>query len=457
MTETVSISAEKNFNLGILAKEAGIALVIEFAGIILTYLVQVFLARWMGTTEYGIYEYVIAWSVLLAIPAGLGLPYAVLRFASEYRVKEEWGLLQGIVRSSWLITILASFLVSLLAAGVILLLNYYHNFAYATPLLIGIGLIPLKSLVSLQCQTAIAAKDITLAFAPSRIIWPVLLLCGGFLVLETGHFLTGISAVAIAEITLLVAILFQLGLLLLKLKKEFVASKPVYAIREWLGVALIMLLQSGCYIIFFQTDKIMVGLILGAESAGMYAAAVNTALWVTFVLVTINIIVAPSFTALYTKGYIEDLQKLVSTVGLWIFWPTVAISLFLFVFSQPVLGVFGSEFVAASWQLKILVLGEFLNTLGGSVAVLMVMTGHQKKSVVVYVYVAVINIVLNAIGIPLMGAVGAALATAFTLVLWKIWLSFLAVKYVGVNPFTLRGLFQRDVSKSKIESSLIDN
>ena len=448
MTQTVPSTTQENLNLGLLAREAGIALVIQFGGILLTYVVQVFLARWMGITEYGIYEYVVAWSVLLAIPAGLGLPHTVLRFISEYRVKEEWGLLQGIVRSSWLITVIASFLVSWLAAGVILLLNYYHPFAYATPLLIGIGLIPLQSLVNLQLETARAAKDVTLAYAPSQIIWPVLLLCGAFLILETSQNLTGNSAIAISQITLLVAVLFQLGLLLLKIKQEFAASQPVYAIREWLTVAFVVLLQYGCFIILSKSDTIMVGSILGPEEAGMYGAAVKTAEWVSFVLGIINIVAAPSFAALYAQGNIEGLQKLVSTVALWIFWPSLAISLFLIVFSQPVLGIFGSEFVAASWQLKILVLGQAIGAWCGSVGYLMIMTGHQNKSLPVFIYAAVINIVLNAIAIPLIGAVGAAIATAFCSAFWNIWLSFLVVKHVGVSPLVFRGLFQWVSSKS---------
>ncbi len=452
MTQTAPSTTQENLNLGLLAREAGIALIIKFGGILLTYLVQVFLARWMGTTEYGIYEYVIAWSVLLAIPAGLGLPHTVLRFISEYRMKEEWGLLQGIVRSSWLITVIASFLVSWLAAGVILLLNYYHPFAYATPLLIGIGLIPLQSLVNLQLETARAAKDVTLAYAPSQIIWPVLLMCGAFLILETSQNLTGNSAIAISQIALLVVVLFQLGLLWLKLNQEFPASKPVYKMREWLAVAFVVLLQYGCFIILSQSDTIMVGSILGPEEAGMYGAAVKTAEWVSFVLGIINIVAAPSFAALYAQGDIEGLQKLVSTVALWIFWPSLAISLFLILFSQPILGIFGSEFVAASWQLKILVLGQVINAWCGSVGYLMVMTGHQNKSLVVFVCAAVLNIILNAIGIPLIGAVGAAIATALCSALWNIWLSFLVVKYVGVNPLVFRGLFQWDSSTSEIET-----
>lgn len=452
MTQTVDSTTEENLNLGVLAKEAGIALVIQFAGILLTYLVQVFLARWMGRTEFGIYEYVVAWSILLAIPAGLGLPHTVLRFVSEYQVKEEWGLLRGIIRSSWLMTILASLVVSLLAAGVILLLNYYHPFTYATPLLIGIGLIPLQALVNLQLETSRAAKDVTLAYTPSRIILPVLIVCGAFLVLERTHSLTGNLAIAISQIALLATVLFQLGLLLLKLNQEFEASKPVYAIREWLGVAFIVLLNYGCFIVLSKTDTIMVGSILGPQEAGMYAAAVKTAEWVSFVLGIVNIVAAPSFAALYAKNDIDGLQKVVSAVALWIFWPTLAISLFLILFSQPILGIFGSEFIAASWQLKILVLGQAIGAWCGSVGYLMLMTGHQNKSLPVFICATIVNIALNAIAIPLIGALGAAIATAFCEALWNIWLSFLVVKYVGVSPLVFRGLFQRSSSTSEIET-----
>ena len=452
MMPTSSTSIQESPNLGFLAKEAGIAMTIRLVGVVLAYLVHVCFARWLGRSEYGIYQYVIAWSILVAIPVGLGFPRTVLRFVAEYQVKEEWGLLWGIIRSSWLITILTSLLLSLVIAGSISSWNYYYPFAYSIPLLIGIGLIPLQALINLQLETARTAKDVILAYTPSQIIWPILLIFGAFLFLETSHTLTSNSAIVIAEITLFVTVVFQLGLLKLKLQQEFVASEPVYAIRKWLGVALVVLLSHGSFIVLSNTDVIMVGSILGSNEAGTYAAAVNTAQWVSFVLGIINIVAAPSFAVLYAQGDNEGLQKVVSAVALWIFWPSVAIALLLTVFSQPILGLFGPGFMAASWQLKILVLGELVSALCGSVGYLMMMTGHQNKSVVVFVSAIGINIVLNGIAIPLVGAIGAAMATAFTTALWNIWLAILVVKYVGVNPLVFRGLLQWKSSHSRVET-----
>ncbi|GEM_PF-3741427 len=93
----------------------------------------------------------------------------------------------------------------------------------------------------------------------------MLLICGGFLVLQTSQELTGNSAIAISQIALLVVVLCQLPLLLLKLNQEFAASVPVYAIQEWLGVAFIISLQSACSIIlaeFFSSET------CGSESVG---------------------------------------------------------------------------------------------------------------------------------------------------------------------------------------------
>ncbi len=180
MTKTSISQAQENIQLDVLANSVKVAILIQIAGVFLDYLVQVFLARWMGKTEYGIYEYAVSLSLLLAIPAGLGLPTAALRLISEYRVQEKWELLLGIVRGSWLLIALASALVSLGGTATILVLNNYHKLPYAITLLLGMWLIPLQALAELQLETARAVDKIGLAYIPSKVIWLSLVLSGGF-------------------------------------------------------------------------------------------------------------------------------------------------------------------------------------------------------------------------------------------------------------------------------------
>lgn len=445
MTNLVLSQNQKSIHLDVLAKETTIALIIKVIGLSLTYLLQIFLAQWMGKTEYGIYEFVMSCSLLLAIPAGLGLPHTVLRLIPEYRVKQDWQRLYGVIRGSWLFTIVASLGLVAIAITSIITLNHFHPFVYATPLLFGMGLVLLQALQSLQEETARAMEDIPLAFVPSQIVFPLLVLGSGFLLLQRHEDLTCLHLIGIATFMFLVIVGFQLGLLWQKLNHQFVVpDSPVYAYREWLGIAIVLLIQQASSGILSQTDTVMIGSLIGPESAGIYNAAVKTSLWTSFVLQIVNMVAAPMFTTLYTKGDMAGLQKVVSCVTIWIFYPTIAIAFCLMTFTQPILSLFGSGFIAADWSLKILVLGQLVNALCGSVGYLMIMTGHQNQSFRVIFFSALLNVVLNAILIPVFGIVGAAIATSFTMIVWNVWLSVLVVKYIGVRPSILYSLFERD-------------
>ncbi|MGB3691589.1 MAG: oligosaccharide flippase family protein [Spirulinaceae cyanobacterium] len=60
-----------------LARGTGSALVVQLLSLGIAYTSRLFLARWLGVKEYGIYEYVTALSLLLGFLAGLGFPNAV--------------------------------------------------------------------------------------------------------------------------------------------------------------------------------------------------------------------------------------------------------------------------------------------------------------------------------------------------------------------------------------------
>ncbi|NES25885.1 MAG: oligosaccharide flippase family protein, partial [Symploca sp. SIO3E6] len=310
--------------------------------------------------------------------------------------------------------------------------------------LIGMGLIPLQALVQLQMETTRAMNDVTLAYAPYLVIWPVLVLSGGFLLLEKNHSLTSLPMIGVATVMLLAVVLFQSLFLREKVNKEIEPAKPTYAFRMWIGISLILLIQRAFFVILDETDIIMVGSFLGPAAAGLYNAAAKTALWVSFVLEIVIMVAAPAFATLYAQGDMQSLQKLVSRVTIWIFWPSIFIGIGLLSFTEPVLSLFGKDFIAASLSLKVLVLGRLADALCGTVACLMVMTGHQNKSLPVFGCSALINLVLNAIAIPRFGIVGAAMTTTFTLFVWNIWLSILVVKHLGVRPSIFYSLFARE-------------
>src|SRR3954465_3504643 len=71
---------------------AGAAFLIRVVSALLAYLSQIFLARWMGGFEFGIYVYVWTWVLLIGGMVDLGLGSAAQRFIPEYTEHKSFDL-----------------------------------------------------------------------------------------------------------------------------------------------------------------------------------------------------------------------------------------------------------------------------------------------------------------------------------------------------------------------------
>ncbi|NES22152.1 MAG: flippase [Symploca sp. SIO3E6] len=440
-TSTAPAITYPGIHLQSLAHETVIALSIQIGGFLLAYLLQVFLARGMGETEYGVYAYVISWALLLSCVADLGFPDMVLRFVSEYKVQEASGMLRGVIQGSWFTVAAIGIGLSLIGTGVIWLMQDYVPFLYKTPLLIGVWLVPLFALHQLQLETARSLGDITLAYAPYRIFWPVLVAISAIFLLESHYELAGSTMLGIAAFTMLSVVILQFWLVQQRLNQTVEVAAPIYAFSNWIKVAAALWLMNAFLIIMSQTDIIVVGSLLGPEQAGIYTVGVKTAAWVSFVLGTVNMVTAPSFAQLYKQDKQEELQQLVTTSSIWIFWPSLIVAALIIIFAPNILSFFGMEFLSGSLLLRILVVAHLINSLFGSVCYLMIMTGHQNQSLVVSAVAAGLNLVLNCLAVPLLGAVGAAIVSLLTMTLWNVWLSILVFKHLNIKPSVFAVLF----------------
>jgi O-antigen/teichoic acid export membrane protein len=86
----------------------------------------------------------------------------------------------------------------------------------------------------------------------------------------------------------------------------------------------------------------------------------------------------------------------------------------------PVMRLFGQQFVEGATVLAILGLGQFINVATGSVSYLLMMTGRERLMRNIVVASAVTHVAVNAVLIPRLGAVGAAIATALSLAIMNL-------------------------------------
>ncbi len=126
--------------------------------------------------------------------------------------------------------------------------------------------------------------------------------------------------------------------------------------------------------------------------------------------------IAPRVSALHTEGNREHLQRLLTNTARAATLVAAPAILTFLLFPGPILGIFGPRFRAATPVLMILTGAQMTDVLCGPVGMLLIMTGHERISARIVGIAMVLNVVLNTALIPTFGPVGAAIATAASII-----------------------------------------
>lgn len=412
----------------------GFTFVIQTIGIGLSYGSHILFARWLGPSEYGNYTYVMSWGIVLATLARLGFPTAVLRFIPQYEAKKQWGYIRGLIRTSWWIVFVAGVGLSLAGTIVIRMLDASIGYAYTEYMLIGIWLIPLLALERLQLELARGINKTGLAYLPSVIIRPILLIGGVFYLTQIKQLSTSPFVIWTLILVLIIVLSSQLSIFLKSLSLNFHAAAATYQGDEWRRMCWPLLISSSALILMNQADILLIGSLLSSREVAFYNSATKLAGFSGFFLVAVNMAIAPKIASYYTNKNLLGLQKMIRTAAHLSFWPSLAVTLLLVINGDFLLALFGPDFVIARAELSILAFANLISTAAGPVGYLMILTGYQVQAVRVYAITALVHILLNATGISFLGTLGAAIATSISMILWNLWLYMLVVKKLGIRP-----------------------
>ena len=415
-----------------IARGAALTVGITVGGAAAGYGAQLLFARWMGASAFGIYVYVWSWTSLLAVPATLGLPSALLRFIPQYTSEGNLAGLRGILRCSVFAVLGCGALVAI--AGSVISLWSSANHTTTLALSLALCALPLITLATLLSEGSRALGRVILAYAPYQLLRPcVLTLAAAAIVLASGR-LGVFSALAATFAAVAVALAIQgyafRRILPAQLNRVAPASNP----KLWLHVALPLGAAAALSAGLDQAPTVIIGLLLKPSDVSIYYVASRTATLISFVLLGVNALAAPVFSSLHWRNDRSELERLVGRLSHLIFWPSVALALCICVFARPLLRLFGPDFTAGRPVLLVLVAGQLVNAGAGSVGYLLQMTGHQLANLNVLIASALINVTLLLILVPLMGCIGAAIASALTTSLWNLWLHMLVTRRLGVHP-----------------------
>lgn len=168
-----------------------------------------------------------------------------------------------------------------------------------------------------------------------------------------------------------------------------------------------------------------------AEETGILGAATRVSTLVSFFLVAINNILAPKFAELFTKGNMEQLKRIARRFALVTTLAASPVFLVLIFAGDFVLGIFGKDFSGGGDILAVLIVGQVVNTMTGSVGMLLMMTGNERAVRNGAIIAAFILIIGSFFLIPGYGALGAAAATSAAVVAMNLFSVFMVRKRLG--------------------------
>lgn len=158
------------------------------------------------------------------------------------------------------------------------------------------------------------------------------------------------------------------------------------------------------------------GWLLSSADLGLFKSSQQVGVLIAFILIVINAIFPPRFAMLHYQGKVSALGRLArqgALLALILAAPSVLVCL---VAPGWVLGWIGEEFSAGAPLLRIIALAQLVNVATGSVGLLLSMTGHEALMRNIALTCNALGLVAFFVLIPFFGALGAAIALSFVLI-----------------------------------------
>jgi O-antigen/teichoic acid export membrane protein len=377
----------------------------KFLEIGLGLIVGIWVARYLGPEELGLFNYAISLVTLFSPFAALGLNSIVIRDLSKDPLQKE-----KLLGTSFALKLASSLVTSLFIVILIFFIKPDEPLLQWLVGIIAVGTIfSAFEVVSFWFQSRIESKNIVIA---KRTVY---FLIAGLRVIAVQ---AQAPLVSFAWIRLLELALGALALMLMYSSKgnNFFTWKVDLKLAKTLLSESWTLIISGLTIyIYSKIDQIMLGSLLkDASELGFYSIAVKLSEFFDFLPMVLHTSLLPKLTELKVRDKEIYLKRFQVYFDLSILlWLGIAIPISLL--SPFIVNLmYGEQFANSATILSIYIWGQFGTNLGLARSAFMIIEGKLNLSVYLSVCGAVLNIVLNLFFIPSLNAIGATVATIIT-------------------------------------------
>jgi O-antigen/teichoic acid export membrane protein len=251
----------------------------------------------------------------------------------------------------------------------------------------------------------------------------------------------GLNGVILAEVISLSCAVVAAVFVLRRVFPETKEIAPHFEkkLRELLSYSIPAMLGGAFSVYILWLDRIFVGLFLPSYENGIYTAISQISTVFMVISSGISPIVVPLFAQYHHSGEKEKLEEVyrISTKwGIYISIPILAVLLVSPTNSLQL--IFGQEYTNGTVPFLILLGGQIINLVTGSVNPLLIMTDNQKVLMRISLVSLILEIILLVIFIPLWGLIGAAVSTSICLSLLYLYELIWVTKNLKLWPYDRR-------------------
>lgn len=446
MIKKIKSKLLKDIHLFEILKGASINLIFQVFGIFVSYLFLWMISRNYGAEGMGVFSLAFTLLNIFVLFGKFGLDTATVKLTSEF---DSLNKIEGIkdiylkiiiflIPINIILTLLMFFLSPFIAK------NIFDNESLTIYFqIISFGILPM-SLRFLNANNLRAIKRTTsYSFLQSislYLIASILLFISIFFIDKSIEVIMYIVVISLF-IGMIISFIywFKYSQILKYSRIEVISLKKIFEISTP------MLIASSIMLVISWSDTIMLGIFRSEAEVGIYNIAYKISAVMLLIFMAISTISAPKLASAYGKKDMKEFEQISynSTKPIIIF--SIPLCLFIVIFNEFLLGLFGEEFVIGSWALIFLVFGQLIKSIFGTLDYILQMSNHQKPLMLYALISAILNIVLNYISIPIYGVEGAAVSSLLSILIYQLLLLFKVKKefgfYLWINPIKL--IFKR--------------
>ena len=395
------------------------------------FVVSVLITRKLGAEQSGYYFLAISLLTFLIAFGSIGLKHTVLKLVASSEVVKDWLVASAVTTKAvvWILAVSLFIAILVYNSSSWISINIFKKNLLEEPIKLIIFSLPLMALIAILGSAIQAIKKLTLAMTITgpllnALFISAILFFGINSAKDAAYFYT-LSASAVC--------LFALYIWYKDSRIKFTLNIP----NKLLLVSCIPLLTTEIILqLSMQSSLLLLGSFGTATEVAQLAVCARISSLIGLVLMSVNAVIAPEFSALFAENKMQDLKKVVRWATRILIISTLPIILILIVFSKNILALFGPEFTDVSYILIIIISGEVISVLTGSVGYLLVMTNNEKIYRNNVLIASLLSIVVGFVLIQKFGILGAAITSFIALSTTNLLCWYRVRKTLGINTMS---------------------